>query len=63
MIQVGDFRIGKKEKKAIMDVLDKLISLSDFSGKIKIKVDKKRLRPNDSFSPKLNISKFVRATG
>jgi len=48
---------------SIQELLDKLIKLSPCVDKIKVKIDKKRFRPNDSFRPGLDINKFVKATG
>ncbi|MBW2981188.1 GDP-mannose 4,6-dehydratase [Candidatus Woesearchaeota archaeon] len=46
----------------IKSILDTLISYSDVKDKIEVKVDKDLLRPSDTTLPKLDISKFVKAT-
>ena len=62
--QAGEYyNIGGSYTATIRQVLETLISMSDYSGEIEVKTDPSRLRPIDADLQVPNISKFQNHTG
>ena len=57
------YNIGGKKSMTIKEILNYLISISKQKNKIKIKLDKKRLRPIDADLQVPDVSKFKNHTG
>jgi GDP-mannose 4,6-dehydratase len=60
----GDvYNVGGKETFTIQEMLDNLISMSTFSGKLDVVVEPKLLRPSDVTRQIPSVEKFYKATG
>ena len=57
------YNIGGNHVCKVGDILNKLIELSSYKNKIKIQVDKNRLRPIDANLQVPNVTKFTNHTG
>jgi GDP-mannose 4,6-dehydratase len=57
------YNIGGTYTASVRDILDKLLALSTYNGKIEIKVDPKRLRPIDADLQVPDTTKFNNHTG
>tara|TARA_B100000989_G_scaffold298357_1_gene287262 strand:+ start:124 stop:525 length:402 start_codon:yes stop_codon:yes gene_type:complete len=57
------YNIGGSTSMTVREILKYLISISTKKNKIKIKIDKKRLRPIDADLQVPNVSKFESHTG
>ncbi len=57
------YNIGGERTMKVGEMLDYLISISTMKGKIKVRVDKSRLRPSDVTLQIPDVSRFKKATG